>query len=1005
MAAGLKRIKRSRYGRVLLCMLIAAVFLSQWTAAAGAETEIAAMNASGSWNTAVSVDPIKKTEGFAAILYNNRSGLPTSDANAIAQTGEGFLWIGSYAGLIRYDGNTFDRIDSTDGIANVRCLFVDSHDCLWIGTNDSGVFLMKQGEFRKWDKADGLRSVSIRAIAEDENGFVYVAGAAAGIAVIDADLRLSVLQDARVDGLTIPVLRRGSDGLIYGLTQNGDLFTLMDGELVTFLSHEECRVKDIHSILPDPVNPGRLYLGTENSEVYSGDLSSNFASLGRKDISPLSGVNSMEFINGQIWLCTGNGIGRLDNEGFHVLRNVPMNNSVENVLTDYEGNLWFASSHQGVMKIVRSQFSDLFERYDLPAAVVNSTCLYGRQLFIGTDSGLIVIEGDKRADSIPLTKAATASGESLETDDLLEYLDGVRVRSIVRDSKGRLWIPTWRRYGLLCYDQGELTVYSREDGLFSDSIRVTCECEDGSILVANKGGVSVIRDERVVAGYGEADGIVNGEILTVTEGFHHEIILGSDGDGIYIVGPDGIKRIGEEDGLRSEIILRIKRSQSRELYWIVTGNSLACMTPDYQVKTIQHFPYPNNYDLYENSKGDLWILSSAGIYVVPEKELLEDDPIDLVFYGLPSGLPYVASANSRSELTAEGDLYIASSEGVVKVNIEKPFENIGDLKIALPFIDADDERYYPDPSGKFYLPANAQKLTIFPYLFSYSLIDPQVSYRLEGFDQTDETLSRSKLLPLDYTNLKIGSYTFSMTVRDPVGHGEQTASFPIIIGKEMSLDTVGTIVMLASSLLLMSGILINTSLYRRRGRLADRLFFGLIITNLVMVIGEALSYLLEFSIIPLVRELMIAGNTAYYVALVFFPCLLLVYLDCAADSAGSHGRRRMLLYGIPFALFCLFLIANLKTGWLFSIREGNVFHAGRYSMLAFYLVGFYLLLSLVIVFRLNKRLGALGVLLIATRLLWGIWIPGISSISFFYTLIIVCILLYMMNRQPFEEVS
>ena len=57
-----------------------------------------------------------------------------------------------------------------------------------------------------------------------------------------------------------------------------------------------------------------------------------------------------------------------------------------------------------------------------------------------------------------------------------------------------------------------------------------------------------------------------------------------------------------EDGPNSEVILRIKRSITRDIFWIVTSNSLAYMTPDYHVATIQRFPYPNNYDLYEKAR-------------------------------------------------------------------------------------------------------------------------------------------------------------------------------------------------------------------------------------------------------------------------------------------------------------------------------------------------------------------------------------------------------------------
>ena len=128
------------------------------------------LNASGTANLPLNVNPAGKTEGYSAIVYNNPNGLPTSEANAIAETSEGFIWIGSYAGLIRYDGNTFERFDSTTGIASVRCLYADSLDRLWIGTNDSGLFLMEKGSLRHWDRTEGLRASSVRAVAETPDG-------------------------------------------------------------------------------------------------------------------------------------------------------------------------------------------------------------------------------------------------------------------------------------------------------------------------------------------------------------------------------------------------------------------------------------------------------------------------------------------------------------------------------------------------------------------------------------------------------------------------------------------------------------------------------------------------------------------------------------------------------------------------------------------------------------------------------------------------------------------
>ena len=1003
MAETLKRKIRYGCGVFLLLLLLTWVVLPLCTGAAYAETGDQSLNSSGNRNVDPSVDPAAGSGGFSAVLYNIRNGLPTSDANAIAQTADGFLWIGSYAGLIRYDGNTFERIDSAEGLDNVCCLYVDSLDRLWIGTNDSGVFLMTEGEFRKWNEADGLASVSIRAIAEDGEGFLYAACAAGGIAVIDPEGNLTIVQDERLAGETVPEIRSGSDGLIYGFTQAGDLFTVKGSEVITFLSHGDCPIRSITCILPDPAHPGNLYVGTSMPRICYGNLEQKFTGMDVMSISPLAHVNRLEVIGGKILVCAGNGAGELDAGEFHLLQDLPMNNSVSHVMTDYEGNLWFTSGRQGVMKIVPNQFTDLNDLYDLPAAVVNSTCLLDGDLFIGTDDGLTVVRDGEKASSIPLKSAVTASGEDLGASDLLEFLDGVRIRSIIRDSKGRLWISTWRKYGLLCYDQGGLTAFTPEDGLFSDMPRVVAELEDGSVAAANYGGVSIIQNGAVTASWGVENGIANPEILTVAEGFHNDLILGSDGGGIYLVGPDGTRHIGREDGLRSEIVMRVKRSSSRELCWIVTGNSLAYMTPDYHVTTIQNFPYPNNFDLFESENGDVWVLSSTGIFVVPAEELLADGPIDPVFFGVNSGVPYIATANSFSELTAGGDLYIAGTEGVALVNLEKPFENIGTLKIALPYVDADGERFYPDGSGSFTVPYNTKKLTVYPYVFSYSLVDPRVSYRLEGFDEKDTTISRSRLIPVDYTNLKNGAYLFSMTVKDPVGHSARSVSFRIVQGKEMPAGTAGTVILDIASLFLMGGILFYTSLYRKRGRLEDRLFVGLILSNMALTVGELASYLLEYGTRPFVRDLMILGNTLFYAALVFFPYLVFVYYDYRSDQNMSRVRKNKLLAGIPCFLFLAVMLFNLKTGWIFSITEGNAFRSGAYDDWIFALILFYFLLSGIRLYKESIRLVLLFVLLVLTRIAWEFWVQEISATSFIYTLFLECIHVNVMNRPIYEE--
>ncbi|MBQ8095270.1 MAG: HD domain-containing protein [Clostridia bacterium] len=767
----------SRYRSFVISFLILAVLLT--AGMSFAENSTTAISPSKGINSLPAVDPIGHSEGFSAVLYDNTSGLPTSEANAIVQTSDGFIWIGSYAGLIRYDGNTFVRMDSTSGLTSVKCLYVDSQDRLWVGTNDTGVAVMEKGRLRKWGKLDGMNSAHIRAITEDQNGIIYVA-TTSGIALIDQDGNLRMMEDERLAEANMRTIEMMDDGMIYGLTSLGDVLTIKNGEVVNYISVSDNNIAGgIGVFYPDLSEPGVVYVQGADYGFYRARLGENLTVIEQIDIQSLSYVQTLKYIDGRLWIGATNGIGVLENGEFHIAENLPMTSSIGSIMVDYLGNLWFTSTRQGVMKIVPNQFSDLFQRFGLPVSVVNTTCLCEDKLFIGSDSGLMVLDDNGPVSSLPLKKAVTISGEDLETTDLIELLSGCRIRSIIRDSNDQIWISIWRKYGLLRYAQGEVTAFTTEDGLLSTSLRSVAEKEDGSILVALTGGANVIEGNRVIASYNDQNGITTTESLTISEGFNGEIVLGSNGGGLYLINDSGTTNINVEDGLPSDVVLRLKRDVANNVVWIVCSSAIAYMTPDHRITTIKEFPYANNFDLYENSRGDMWILASNGIYVVPTKELLANGKINPVYYSLANGMPCITTANSYSALSGNGDLYIAGNTGVCKVNIEADFEDVNDLKATVPFIEADGQTLYPDSSGIFTIPSETQKLTVPSFVFNYSLSNPQVSYQLVGLEHQSTTVSRSDMVPIDYTNLRGGTYTYTMLLKDAMGRSNKTVSVQI----------------------------------------------------------------------------------------------------------------------------------------------------------------------------------------------------------------------------------
>ena len=765
-----KKLKRCAW--FCMCVMLSLMMMPQM-AAADKTAEVTA------------VDPVTDSNQYSAVVYDNASGLPTVVANDIVQTDDGFIWIASYGGLIRYDSNDFERINSKKvDITGVGCMFVDSTGRLWIGTNDDGIAVMEKGDFRWWNEDQGLKFAKVRAITEGKNGAIYV-GTISGICMIDSDGQLKKLEQPEIANVYVEQMQAGSDGTIYCVSSEGDYFTIKGDKLASYTGRDKCTIKNIISLLPNPNQKGMIYIGTEGSTVYHCEAKSNPAAVETIDVSPLSNANNLVMINDNLWVCAPNGIGMIDKEGFHYLPDLPLTASVTDVIEDYEGNLWFASSRQGVMKVTPNHFLDYFKIYDIPEQVVNSTCMSGEELFVGMEAGLIVIGKEGLVSSVPVTEARYASGKTLQVDDLLSFVDDCRIRSIIEDSKGRLWISTWKAKGLLRFDHGKLTVFDESAGLPSDRVRAVHETDDGSMVVAVTGGICVIEGDRVTTCYDEKDGIETIEPLTVSSAPNGDIIDGSNGGGIYIIGKKGVRCINRKDGLTSNVVMRVKYDSERDLFWIITGNSIAYMTRDYKITTIKNLPYSDNLDLYENSREEMWVLSSDGIYVVPTEEMVANEEINFNHYGSSNGFEGTPVSNSYSYLMDNGDLYIATNTGVTKVNIDASAKDYSDIKQAIPFIDGDNERYYPDENGKFTIPSSVKKLTIYGFVFNYSLTDPMVSCRLEGFDRNDMLFRQSDLHPIVYTNLSGGTYRYTMTLKDDLGNTNKTTAITIVKQKAL----------------------------------------------------------------------------------------------------------------------------------------------------------------------------------------------------------------------------
>ncbi|MBQ6318707.1 MAG: HD domain-containing protein [Lachnospiraceae bacterium] len=711
---------------------------------------------------------------YTSVLYDSTNGMPTSEANAIAQSSDGFIWLGGYSGLVRYDGNTFYRYDSTSGISSVFALYVDDNNRIWIGTNENGVAMLDFDETKVYGRVEGIRSHSVRSITEDKNGNIII-GTTQGLAYIDATtLEIHPIDDPQINQEYVNNLEKDSEGNVYGLTSDGALFTLEDLAVTAFYPAERIGGEQANSLYADPDMPGIVYIGTIGSEVITATVSDkNLTVTDTRSVLPLNNINSMVKRGDDLWITGTNGLGYLDDGGkYHGLGDTPMNYSITNAMVDHEGNLWFTSTRQGVMKIVPDRFMDIGKIAELDSRVVNSTCVNSGKLYLGTDSGLEIL---------------SAGDYSKIEDELTAYLEGVRIRCIKNDDMGRLWLCTHGDTGLVCYDpkDSSITSFNESNGLEANRVRTVLPRSDGSVAAATGNGVFIVDGGKITAHYGQENGIAVPEILTVEEDENGVLYLGSDGDGIYVVDGNRVSRMGVDDGLTSEVILRIKRDDERGLMWIITSNSIEYIK-DGEVKAVSQFPYSNNYDIFFDDNGDAWVLSSNGIYIASVDDLIKNENIDYDFYNLRSGLPYMATGNSRDYLADDGMLYIAGTTGVCAVNINADDPESSNVSLVVPAVEIDDREVILRNDSSVSLPAGSKRLVIKAYALAYGLSNPTISYWLEGFDTEPIVTNKQELTPISYTNLDGGKYKFHMSLLDDKT-GEEIDSVELVISKEHSI--------------------------------------------------------------------------------------------------------------------------------------------------------------------------------------------------------------------------
>lgn len=678
--------------------------------------------------------------------YGSDAGLPQVQVFDITQDQQGYLWVGTYGGVGRYDGAEFRNYSTRDDLRvnTVEALAVDGQGRVWVGTGD-GLCRLKDSEDR-----------------------------------FDCDFH------SQLDHAYVYSLAMEGDRLWVGTDQG--LFRLAEGEV------------DFHHPAPpdDPefavfaIESGAgdsLWLGTT-----SGLWRLDGEELTREDLPADAGTRVTSLLWDENRLLIGAGLGlfhRIEGRIARVTGVPPAAGTAEvNAITrDVHGDLWVATD----LGMLRSRERGRFELLDLDNGLANplSYAVFRDReglLWIGQDDGLT------KWVPRPFSGYSTRHG-----------LLGSFVRSITQDQQGRLWLGTRVGFQIVPFEDGEwrfdrsrrVTV---EDGLLDDRVDAIDFDDNGDALVATDRGV-VRWNERdgVVAVYTEADGLPSnqtqavwvdhaggiwistslGTVLMENDRIepapHSELAgayafriredergrlwFGTRDRGLFLMEGGDIHQMRAEQGLTDQTIWDISPGRGSGMWVGSNGDGLFHIAGDGEITqytTDEGLADDFVWQVLEDRYGHVWAYTNQGL------SRLEDGRFQN--FHRSDGLLHEEGGATGAWESEQGDLWFASAEGLMRYDPERAYRNdvpptvvIESVRLGDGGVDRGASLDYPVDGIDF----------LYSALSFQSESDVRYRYRLAGL--SDEWSRPIERRPVTFGNLGGGDYVFEVQARNPDG--------------------------------------------------------------------------------------------------------------------------------------------------------------------------------------------------------------------------------------------
>jgi signal transduction histidine kinase/ligand-binding sensor domain-containing protein len=618
--------------------------------------------------------------------WQAEDGLPSNKILDIIQSRDGFIWIATLDGLVRFDGITFKVFDNTnaEGLTdqNLTCLYEGKDGALWIGHAGGAVTRYKNGRFETTPRPAKQPEGVVKHIAADEAGDIWTFG----------DTGFLTRQR---DGLVLKP-EQGPVRLQEALacSPNGKIWVSSAG-LLSVLEGERLKV---------------IPLADDDSQNYY-----------------VQGIGAAR--DGALWVACGNRVRKYTEGKWSApLDSLPLNGAPIHVLREtVRGQLIAGTSDRGLF-VISGQPGGGFRQISRKTGFASD---WMPALWEDREGGLWVGTGGAGLFMLRPIRVETPVPD-----------DGWQSRAVLTVSPARnggLWIGT-EGAGLYCFHEGKWKNFAYKDGLQNQYVWSALEDRNGVVLAGTWGNsiysmsdgafvqaagfpqsrlrvfgmfeakeaglwigtsLGLIRYQDGQPTWVESDAATRlHDIRTVIEGEDGTVWFGSNGGGLGSLRDGQVQHFGKEQGLVSEFVQSLYLDRAGVL-WIGTAGKGLCRFKDGKFSAIgveQGLADPVICDIEEDANGFVWMSSHGGLLRVSKTELDRcadglASSVDCLSYGLSDGMPTLKCSGGLQPAGCkmpDGRLAFATSKGLAIVDPAKLEANPLPPPVAIVALRVDD---------------------------------------------------------------------------------------------------------------------------------------------------------------------------------------------------------------------------------------------------------------------------------------------------------------------------